>query len=164
MSVAFIAPDQRSLMADLAGGSFLLGHHKGRWHLREVSWPNVIIEVAAAPRPRSPDSYCFRFECSGYPQTAPTSCPWDASKNGPLSFGDWPTGKARVPAVFRTDWMAGTCLYIPCDRASFVGHPNWLQEHADLIWRPEDGIPQFLQALHELLNSDDYTGVRNVQL
>ena len=40
----------------------------------------------------------------------------------------------------RTDWKDGSCLYIPCDRESVVGQENWRQEHADLIWRPEDGI------------------------
>lgn len=161
MNLAFISPDQRSVMADLAGGSFLIGEHSGRWRLRDLIWPNLMIEVAAAPRPQSPDSYCLRFDCTDYPQVAPTGRLWDPINNRLLPFAEWPTGRNRVPAVFRPDWKEGSCLYIPCDRQSFVGHENWLQEHADLIWHPKDGITQYLQAVHELLNSEDYTGVRH---
>lgn len=160
MNVPFLSPDQRSLMADLAGGAFLLGEHTGRWRLVNVTWPYVTIEVAAASRPQSPNGYCLRLNCAGYPQAAPTGRLWDPGNNRPLPFQAWPSGSSRVPAVFRPDWKDGSCLYIPCDRESFAGHENWRQEYAYLIWRPEDGITQYFRAVHELLNSEDYRGVR----
>lgn len=160
MNVAFFCPDHRSLMADLTSGAFLLGEHAGRWRLLDASWPFVTIEVAAAPRLRSPTGYCLRLNCLGYPNAAPTGSLWDPVTNRTLAFKEWPTGRSRVPAVFRTDWKDGSCLYIPCDRESFSGHENWRQEHADLIWRPAEGITQYLRAVHELLNSEDYQGVR----
>ncbi len=156
-----LRPDHRTLVADLTAGTFQLGEHRGRWRLIDLTWPCAILEVAAAPRPSSPPTYAFRFECSGYPQVPPTAQPWDVASNSPLATRFWPSGRTRVPAVFRPDWKAGTCLYLPCDRISISGHENWHQEHADLIWKPERGITLYLEALHELLNSDDYTGMRN---
>lgn len=161
MNKAFLPPDQLLLKGDLAGALFLVGEHTGRWRLVDVAWPCAMIEVAAAPRPNSPKHYPFRFDCTNYPQAAPTGRLWDHATNIPVPPAKWPTGRSRVPAVFRPDWKEGTCLYIPCDRLSFVGHENWRQDHADLIWRPDQGIVQYLRALHELLNSEDYTGIRN---
>ena len=43
---------------------------------------------------------------------------------------------------------------------SVAGHANWRQEHAAYTWRPEKGLQQYLEFLHELLNSVDYMGVR----
>jgi hypothetical protein len=62
-----------------------------------------------------------------------------------------------VSAVFRTDWKNGTALYLPCDRESFAGHDNWRHEMPSKIWRPVDGIVQYLELVHELLQSRDYT-------
>ena len=61
-----------------------------------------------------------------------------------------------MSAVFRTDWKNGTALYLPCDRESFVGHDNWRHEMPSKIWRPGDGIVQYLELVHELLQSRDY--------
>ena len=62
----------------------------------------------------------------------------------------------RVSAVFRTDWKNGTALYLPCDRESFAGHENWRHEMPSKIWRPTDGVVQYLELVHELLQSRDY--------
>jgi hypothetical protein len=156
-----LPPDNRALMVDLAAGAFQLGEHRGRWKLIEITWPFAIIEVAAAPRPPAPETYGFCFDCSGYPQVAPTARPWDVRTANPLPAKLWPTGRVRVPAVFRPDWKVGNCLYLPCDRLSIPGHENWRHDHANLIWEPTRGITLYLEALHELLNSYDYTGLRN---
>ncbi len=155
-----IPPDQRAFLDDVAAGAFQLGAHLGRWRLVDQSWPIVIAEVAAAARPGAPGGYGFRFDCSGYPQSPPTARPWDATANEPLPFGRWPGGRVRVPAAFRPDWKYGSCLYLPCDRLSIEGHINWRQEHPAQIWRPDRGLVLYLETLHELLNSNDYTGVR----
>lgn len=161
MNAPLRLPDESALTIDLQSGAFALGFHYGRWRLHALKWPHLIIEVAAAQRARSPDWVALRFDCTGYPQDPPTAQPWDTATNAPLAFPKWPSGKSRVPAVFRPDWKSGTCLYLPCDRESITGHDNWRQEHPDLIWRPAFGLVQYLSAVHELLNSDDYTGVRN---
>jgi len=161
MNAPLRLPDECALTADLDSGAFQLGVHNGRWRPQVISWPHVIIEVAAAPRARSPDWVALRFDCTGYPQDPPTAQPWDIAMNAPLAFARWPGGKSRIPAVFRPEWKNGTCLYVPCDRESITGHDNWRQEHPDLIWQPTRGLVQYLAAIHELLNSDDYTGLRN---
>ena len=77
--------------------------------------------------------------------------------NEVLSFDLWPRGQGgRVSAVFRTDWKNGTALYLPCDRESRVGHDNWHHEMPSKIWCPDDGIIQYLELIHELLQSRDY--------
>jgi len=50
----------------------------------------------------------------------------------------------------------GTVLYLPCDRESLVGHDNWRREMPSKIWRPADGLVQYLELVHELLQSRDY--------
>ncbi|EQD49663.1 hypothetical protein B2A_07588, partial [mine drainage metagenome] len=94
---------------------------------------------------------------TGYPQAAPTGGPWDMNTNQVLPFDLWPRGRGgRVTAVFRTDWKRGTALYLPCDRESIVGHDNWNRDMPSKIWRPSDGIVQYLELVHELLQSRDY--------
>ncbi len=50
-----------------------------------------------------------------------------------------------------------TEAYLPCDRESFVGHENWRHEMPSKIWRPADGVVQYLELVNELLHSRDYT-------
>ena len=147
------APDQRSFEADVAMPAFRLGEAEGRWRLVEIAWPFVLIAVTA----KDQRQYVLRFDCSGYPQTPPTGGPWDSSRNAVLAFDLWPQGRGgRVSAVFRTDWKDGTALYLPCDRKSFAGHDNWRHEMPSKIWRPKDGIIQYLELVYDLLNCGDY--------
>jgi hypothetical protein len=161
MEVATLLPDERAFRADLAAGSFQLGICLGHWEVGTINWPLVHIAVTPAERNGSPQKWWFRFDCSGYPQQAPTARPWDNLANQPLPGPRWPGGRSRVPAVFRPDWKDGTCLYLPCDRISIAGHENWRTDHPSLVWSPSRGIVLYLQELHALLNSSDYTGVRN---
>jgi hypothetical protein len=156
-----LLPDERSFRADLAAGPFQLGVCQGRWKLGLIEWPLVYLAVAAAERTGAPAEWWFRFDCSGYPQQAPTAKPWDMDAKGPLPGARWPSGRSRVPAVFRPDWRDGTCLYLPCDRVAAAGHDNWRNDHPSLIWSPAKGIVLYLQELYALLNSSDYTGGRN---
>jgi hypothetical protein len=155
-----IRPDERVLRSDVASGAFLLGSCRKRWRLDGIAWPFVTIAVAAAPRLNAPGEWWFRFECSDYPQQAPTARPWDPERREPLVFARWPAGKSRVPAIFRPEWKSGACLYLPCDRESVAGLDTWRTDHAALMWSPTRGISMYVEALHELLNSSDYTGVR----
>jgi hypothetical protein len=147
-------PDQRAFEADVAKATFRLGEAEGRWRLIKVSWPFAFISVFA----KDGVEYELRFNCSGYPEMAPTGGPWDVERNQILAFNRWPRGSGgRVSAVFRTDWKNGTALYLPCDRESFAGHENWRAEMPSKIWRPKDGIVQYLELVHELLHSRDYS-------
>lgn len=146
-------PDQRAFEADVAKATFRLGQAEGRWRLVETAWPHAFVAVTA----KDGREYLLRLNCAGYPQTPPTGGPWDAQQNQVLAFDLWPRGQGgRVSAVFRTDWKNGTALYLPCDRESFAGHDNWRHEMPSKVWRPADGIVQYLELVHELLHCRDY--------
>jgi hypothetical protein len=159
--VAVISPSQVLLEMDLKAPAFRCGEIERRWRHVSTAWPRSIITVAAAPRPNAPEEYAFCFECSGYRQTPVTGQPWDTAASAPLAATRWPTGRQIVPSVFRPEWKAGSCVYLPCDRLSLEGHPNWLNQHPARLWNPARGIICYLEQLHELLNSNDYTGARS---
>lgn len=147
------APDERALLADLKNPTFKLGQIERRWRLVSIEWPWVFISVTA----KDELEYLLRFNCSAYPSSPPTAGPWDESHNAILHPDKWPKSKGgRVGSVFRSDWKGGTALYIPCDRISIEGHDNWKHEMPSKIWRPADGIIQYLELVHELLNCQDY--------
>jgi hypothetical protein len=149
-------PDERAFEADISKPAFHLGQAEGRWRLVALTWPFAVIGVTA----KDAREIVLRLNCEGYPQAPPTGGPWDVERNAILAFDLWPRGRGgRVSAVFRTDWKAGTALYLPCDRASFAGHENWRSEMPSKIWRPAEGIVQYLELVHELLNSPDYASL-----
>lgn len=148
-----IGPDQRAFEADVAKAAFRLGQTVGRWRLISLAWPFTFFGAVA----KDGREYVLRLNCAGYPQAAPTGGPWDTKTDKVLAFDLWPRGRGgRVSAVFRTDWKSGTALYLPCDRESLVGHDNWRREMPSKIWRPAKGIVQYLELVHELLQSRDY--------
>ena len=148
-----IGPDQRAFEADVAKAAFRLGQAEERWRLISVVWPFLFFGVVA----KDGREYVLRLNCDGYPQVEPTGGPWDIKTDQVLAFDLWPRGKGgRVSAVFRTDWKSGTALYLPCDRESILGHDNWRNEMPSKIWRPADGIVQYLELVYELLQSCDY--------
>ena len=147
------SPDQRAFEADVAKAAFRLGAVEGRWRLIETVWPHAFIGVVA----KDGHEYVLRLNCAGYPQAPPTGGPWDTVENKVLAFDRWPRGQGgRVSAVFRTDWKGGTALYLPCDREGIAAHDNWRNEMPSKIWRPADGIVQYLELVHELLHCRDY--------
>lgn len=156
-----VRPDQLLLARDLAAPLFQCGEIEGRWRLIRTDWPCAVIAVSAAERSQSPREYCFRFECTGYPQTPVTARPWDFLANAPLPASRWPTGRHVLPSVFRPEWKQGECLYLPCDRLSIDGHDGWRNDHPSRLWKPERGIVCYLEQLYELLNQSDYTGARS---
>lgn len=147
-------PDERALQADLAKPAFRLGHVDGRWMLKGVTWPYVFVGVVA----RDGVECVLRLNCAGYPSTPPTGGPWDMTRNAVLDPSRWPQSRGgRVQAVFNPGWKNGTALYLPCDRESLVGHDNWRVEMPSKIWRPAEGIVQYLELVHALLNCSDYS-------
>lgn len=152
------APDERAFLADLAKPNFRLGQLEGRWRLIGMQWPHAQIAIRA----KDDLEFTLRFECSGYPQTPPTAGPWDSEKNSMLPFDRWPKSRGgRLAAVFKTDWKGGTALYLPCDRESIAGHENWRNDMPSKIWRPQDGIIQYLELVYELLHSRDYLSLHS---
>jgi hypothetical protein len=155
-----VAPDLQLLDLDLAAAEFRSGVAEGRWRHVRTNWPHTQIAVSAAERPGSPAEFGFRFECVGYRQRAVTGRPWDLARDAPLPFAQWPAGRSLIPAVFRPDWKCGECLYLPCDRLSIEGHDNWRHEHPHRLWQPQRGIICYLEQIYDLLNQDDFTGLR----
>ncbi|UJR83676.1 DUF7665 family protein [Sandaracinus amylolyticus] len=146
-------PDERAFRADVARPAFKLAEVEGRWHLSTITWPRALIAVRA----RDDRMFTLRFELSGFPAAPPTAGLWDVDRNGPLAHHLFPKSHGgRVGAVFRTDWKGGSALYLPCDRESIQGHDHWRTQMPSKIWRPADGIAQYLELVHELLNSRDY--------
>jgi len=150
------APDERAFIVDVTKAAFRLGQADGRWRLREIAWPLVLIELIA----KDQRIFVLRFNCEGYPQTPPTASLWDPDRNAILAFDKWPKGAGgRVSSVFRTEWKEGSALYLPCDRAALPGHENWRTELPSKIWRPAEGIVQYLELVHELLHCRDYSPI-----
>ena len=146
-------PDHRALETDVAKAACRLAELEGWWRLVRMGWPYAYFAVTA----RDGREYTLRLECSGYPQAPPTGGPWDLGRDAILEFESWPQGNGgRVSDVFRTGWKKGTAVYLPCDRVSIAGHPNWCTEMPSKVWRPADGIAQYLEQVHELLNCGDY--------
>jgi hypothetical protein len=150
--------DEQVFRKHTEDGPFQIGVDLGKWRLVSVSWPHVYISVTALAYEGWPSSYYFEFECTNYPDAGVTAQPWDLEKSKPLEPQKWPGGKNRVPKVFNPGWNNGQCLYLPCDRLAIKGHDEWLIKQKHLIWRTSSDITLYLEAIHELLNSSDYTG------
>ncbi|TWO71521.1 hypothetical protein FN976_11445 [Caenimonas sedimenti] len=147
-----MAPDERSLRADLASARFLAGEDRGRWALRDLRWPHLFADVAAPDGRR----FTLRLDCAGFPAGAPTGTFWDLAADCRLPFPRWPTGGERISLAFKPGWKDGAALYIPCDRESIAGHDQWPAQYPQLIWNPAKGISHYLGVVHDLLHSRDY--------
>ena len=139
-----------SLDSHLQSGRFLSGAAKGRWQLISLQWPIVLIEIKA----RDERKWTLRFDCAGYPETPPTATLWDTAQQQQLAAEYWPRG-GRVSQVFNHGWMQGAALYIPCDRQAIIGHSNWVSELPWLIWNPQLGLLQYIEAVYETLQSHE---------
>ncbi len=153
-----MSPDEQVFRMHIERGPFQSGVARQRWRLLSIDWPYVLIGISAAAREDAPSEYTFRFECSNYPQAAPTAQLWDTDRTAPLEHRRWPTGRSRVPLAFNPKWKNGQCLYLPCDRLSMEGHEPWRSQHPSMIWSPANDITLYLRIVYDLLNSNDYTG------
>lgn len=138
------------LEAHLRSGRFLAGAAKGRWRLVDFQWPIALIEVVA----RDGRRFTLRFDCNGYPDQPPTGTLWDVVTQQQLPADRWPRG-GRVSQVFNPGWKGGSALYIPCDRQAIEGHSAWYSEYSWLIWKPERGLLQYIEAVFEMLRSHE---------
>lgn len=141
---------QSNLEAHLRGGAFQIGEAKGRWRWIKSVWPAAYIQVFSGDG----RMFTLRFDCTGYPEQPPTATLWDLATDRQLEAVQWPQG-GRVSQVFNPSWKSGGALYLPCDRQSIEGHHNWFSEFPWLIWNPAKGIVQYVQAVSEVLNSNE---------
>ncbi len=154
-------PDEMALMQDLRIAPFRMAEMDGRWgHLpsTDTKWPFAFFWVSAALRVGSPDRFALRLDCSGYPIVAPTGTFWTLDLAQVLPPGQRPKGRDRVARVFRTDWNGGQALYHPFDRAT-ADHAGWPSQYPALVWNRSRTIVDYLEVVHGLLHSEEYTGV-----
>lgn len=154
---AMLAPE-RLFRDDAANGDFAAGGDRGYWRVHSLCWPAAIIEVAAAPRENSPNSYTLRFDLTGYPE-APTAQFWDLQVDAPLAASEWPGGGERTMRAFNPGWNPNA-LYLPVDRLALQGHDTWRTMPGNHAWDSSGDITQYVRLVHELLNEECYTGVR----
>jgi hypothetical protein len=143
-----MSPSEDAIQSHLQSGRFLAGAARGRWQLRALAFPTVCVAICASDGRR----IVLRFDCTGYPDVAPTATVWDWVNGRALSPSQWPRG-GRVSQVFNPSWKGGAALYIPCDRQSIEGHPNWYAQYPWLIWKPSVGLVHYIEAIHEVLQS-----------
>ncbi|MDI1233378.1 MAG: hypothetical protein PSX81_03740 [bacterium] len=152
--------DLLTFRKDLEEANFQIGIDKGMWNVADENlqcstWPKVIIWIKAASKNDGPERYYFNFDLTGYPNTAPTCCPWSSVKDERLPDELWPKGIKVVSSVFNPGWNK-TALYAPCDRVAMIGHENWKSEFPHLWWNPSFTIEKYLNFLYRILNSSDY--------
>lgn len=151
-------PDLRAFRADANAPSFRAGVVRNDWSINRVSWPIVLITIAAAPRENGPDGFTLRCDFTNYPADAPTASPWDVTRDTALTESQRPKGE-DVGMVFRSNWEEGRALYAGYDRIALVGHPNWVTEHPNAIWTSDRDLTWWVSRIWDLLNSDDYEGI-----
>lgn len=153
-------PDTAMFHQHVNAADFQMGVDNGMWGIcnensEYPTWPVVIIWVQATPKPNRPDKYHFSFNLAGYPNNAPTACPWNIESSNRLESSQWPKGSRFVSNTFNPGWNPGA-LYAPCDRLAMPGHEAWKTQFPDLWWQPDFKITVYLNFLHRLLNSSDY--------
>ncbi|WP_434668030.1 hypothetical protein P5W99_36610 [Paraburkholderia sp. A3BS-1L] len=151
-----ITLDEKAFRGDLLKAPFMLGELEGRWKLVSLEWPIALVDVTA----RDGLKYRLRFDLRNYPASAPTARLWSLNGNVALAHALFPRsrlGGGRIQDVFRTDWMQGQALYLPCDRTALAGHESWLQQMPSKQWQPSVGVTHYLELVHELLNCPDYS-------
>ena len=158
---ALAPPDQQIFERHIEEASFQMGCDLGKWRLlRPILWPQVFIAVTAPPRPNSPSEWVFRFDLTGYPHQPPTAGLWDVVRHTWLDMARWPVGTERFALAFNTNWKNGQAIYIPCDRNSLEGHPNWINDHPHMIWASDKDVSFYLNILHDYFHSRHYQGTR----
>ena len=153
-----LAPDERTFREHLEAVPYRVGVEDGRWALIRVAWPYAWFAIRAPHRTGAPDAYVLRFELSNYPTQAPTGMPWDLAGCCRQDVADRPKG-GRLDKAFRTDWMNGDALYLPCDRVAQSGHDGWKVPGSPWWWDDTREISLYLHLVSEMLMSDEYAGL-----
>jgi hypothetical protein len=144
---------RRRLESDLRAAPIQVGVARGQWDIVRADFPVVVIRVSAAEVTYAPGWLWLRFDLTGYPDDAPTACPWDPTTETKL--GAKRPGGRRATYVFRANWENGEAVYIPCDRRAWLNHEaQWSEPHKDLLWEPAVGIVKYLTVVHTILTED----------
>ena len=158
-----MSPDQALFHVHLADAPFQAGVDAGRWGLNgeagEIAWPHPILWVQSDDDLLAAGRVFLRFTVDGYPQTAPSACPWDVMSNCLLEHERWPKGPGNVTKVFNPNWNGGTALYAPCDRVAMAGHEIWKPQFPNVWWQPGFSIVVYLGFVHSCLNRRKYAEV-----
>lgn len=152
-----MTPDERTLRAHLEEARFRAGAQAGHWRLLDLTWPDAMFVISAAPRSDGPEEFVLRLNVAGYPHSAPTGSLWDDEAGCSLEPARRPKGD-RASHVFRTDWAEGIAMYAPWDRIGLQTHPGWAQKYPHEAWSPTRDITFVLSNVHNILNADDYLG------
>lgn len=155
-----MTPAESALRAHIEESPFLEGVDREKWGLHsdpaKIAWPIVTLWVGAAAKPNCADRYFLRFDLTGYPNHAPTACPWDVDADTRLPNAKWPRGPRFVSRVFNPNWDGGKAVYAPCDRLAMAGHEQWQTAHPDVWWQASHTIVNYLRFVHRLLHLEDY--------
>lgn len=152
-------PDEAAFREDIKQPGFVAGETNGHWAIVAITWPQVLMWIAAGERKNSPPCFHVRAGCSGYPCRGPTGTFWDPEKKSQLANGLWPKGRARVAHVFRTNWEEGRAFYHPFDGFALEKHSDWPTKYPNKLWTRKHGIANWIAEFHELLNCEEYQGV-----
>lgn len=157
-----VGPDERQMIGDLRGASFLDGVSRGWWGRVErpvPAWPAMLFWVAASPRPGAPDQFVLNLDCRNYPTEPPTGTFWDLETGQQLAGAKWPKGTGQVHAVFNPGWENGRALYHPLDRLSMQKHSDWPGRYPMHVWKGDRNITRYLTMVYRLLQGSEYAGV-----
>jgi hypothetical protein len=144
-------PAMEAVTADLASARFRAGAMRSQWRQVSYEFPILLLAVAAIEPDGSSSEYCFRFELTGFPGTAPEVIIWDPVTQALLPADKRPKGSPRVSKAFQV-WQDPT-VYRPWDRRSGT-HNNFTRDHPDLAWHPKRDLTFILEDLHGLLTSN----------
>ncbi len=155
-----MSPDEALFHAHLDSAPFQSGVDAGRWALHSepsaIVWPHPIFWLQADEDLIAAGKLFLRFTVDGYPQAAPSACPWDMEKNCRLDPALWPKGPGNVTKVFNPNWNNGVALYAPCDRLAMPGHESWKPQFPGVWWQPASTIVVYLDFVHSCLNRRKY--------
>jgi hypothetical protein len=158
-----VSPDEAIFRAHLNGAPFQSGVDAGRWAPHAdppaIVWPHPFFWVQADEDLIAAGRVFLRFTVDGYPQNAPTACPWDVEKHCRLDPSAWPKGPGNVTKVFNPGWNNGIALYAPCDRLAMPGHESWKMQFPNTWWEPAFTIAVYLEFVHSCLNRRKYADI-----
>ena len=156
-----MSPDEAVFRDHIEDAPFQAGVDISKWGFHggtaEIIWPHPIFWVGADADLISGGRVFLRFTTDGYPQAAPTACPWDIERNSRLDPALWPTGPGSVAKVFNPNWNNGVALYAPCDRLAMSGHESWKTQFPSVWWGQSSTIVVYLEFVHSCLNRRKYS-------
>jgi hypothetical protein len=123
-------------------------------------WPHSLFWISVPERANSKIAkYFLRIELTNYNILAPAGCFWDVEQNCRLDNKFWPRVTGPMQAGFRIDWSSPVELYAPWDRGGVKAHPEWVAANSAVSWKSGTSkIHNYLEIMHEILNSEHYHG------